>query len=196
MKKLYIMILALILALAMIVPMTIPVSADHLTDTKKPVAWVNGADCSNNDYKTPSPEIPYTLKMASSISVKYLFDGTTVGKVVTKAFSKDLGLHDIVHSTTFDQDETYWWRVDGSKCFQFVYIHPGGARFRVTMVDNGEGKNSAPDTNFWEIGVNVAPQGEPEVWVYIPFFDPDPMPIPNGNNQIHLPDYDKPIPSS
>jgi hypothetical protein len=191
MKKFYIMLLALILALAMIVPMTIPVAAAPPTDTKKPVAWVNGSDCSNNDYKTPSPEIPYTLKMASAISVKYLSDDTTVGKVVTKAFSNDLGLHEIVHSTAFDQDETYWWRNGDSKYFQFVYIQPNGNKFRVTMADNGEGKNSDPDTNYWE--VNVAPPGDPEIWA--PMFLPFPMPIPNGNNQIHLPDYDKPIPS-
>ncbi len=176
MKKFYIMLLALILALAMIVPMTIPVAADPPTDTKKPVAWVNGADCTNNDYA------PLGI-LSSSISVKYLSNETTVGKVVTKALDKVENVHIIVHSTTFDQNETYWWRDGDTKYFQFVYIEPEGTKYRITCIDNGEGKNSDTDANYWEIW---APIGDPPVWMWVPFFGL--TPLPNGNNQIHLPD--------
>jgi hypothetical protein len=171
MKKLYIMILALILAMAMIVPMTIPVAADPPEDTQKPLAWVNGADCTNNNYA------PFGL-LSSAISVKYLSDGTTVGKVVTQAIDKFSNLHIFVHSNTFDQEETYWGMDGDSKYFRFVYIEPDGDEFRVTLYDNGEGKKSDPDQNLWEES-----DGAGGWQTMFPL-----QPIPNGNNQIHLPD--------
>jgi len=171
--------LILILVLISCLVIALPVIADN---PPKPVAWVNGADCSGNDY-------PGAI-IASEISVKYLSDGTTVGKVITKILVKDklFGFHEIVHSTDFESGSTYWERDGDSKKFQFVYISPIGNKFRVTMVDNGEGKNSLPDTNFWEQWNPVT-----EVWDDL-FHSGGPVDLPNGNNQIHLPDYDNPIP--
>ena len=187
MRKLLIIVSSLTLVFVLLMSMSMPVMAakPEEKNDNKPVAWVNGASCSNNGL------LPVVI-LSSAISVKYLSDGTTVGKVVARIQYRDVPLPDMISkSKTFDQDETYWWRVGDSKYFQFVLIDSTGVMYRLTLVDAGEGKNSAPDKIFWEVNV-----GSPAVPDWESFFgNPEPLPVPNGNNQIHLPDYDKlPVP--
>ena len=166
-KKIINMSLALLLVLSVCLSVSISASAES---NNKPMAWVNSG---SNTNRTGFELIP-RYHSSEACSVKLLSDGTTVGKVVTHYLGKD---GSFTYTNIFDQDATLFYRAGDSKVAQFVCI-ADGYRFRVTFVDNGEGKNADPDTAFWEIWFGV----------WVPMFGPEPMPLANGNNQIHLPD--------
>ena len=144
--------LALVLVLGLCLATTLPVTAKNPPDNK-PVAWVNSGSNSNHNPGAHSSE---------AVSVKLLSDGTTVGKVI--AHNMDTGVREF--GNTFE-----------------VYMHqePSGLEYemRFTLVDNGEGKNSDPDTLMLEFWAGT--------WIPLSL---EPIALTNGNNQVHLPDED------
>ena len=162
--------LALVLVLGLCLATTLPVTAKNPPDNK-PVAWVNSGSNSNHNPGAHSSE---------AVSVKLLSDGTTVGKVI--AHNMDTGVREF--GNTFDQTETLFYRDGESKIAVFaVYMHqePSGLEYemRFTLVDNGEGKNSDPDTLMLEFWAGT--------WIPLSL---EPIALTNGNNQVHLPDED------
>ena len=176
-KKIINISLALLLVLSVCLSVSASVSAES---DKKPIAWVNSGSNTNHT----GFELVPRYHSSAVCSVKLLSDGTTVGKVITHYLGKD---GSFTYTNTFDQEATLFYKDNNSKVAQFVCI-ADGYRFRVTLVDNGEGKNAEPDTVMWEIWVNVMPPEAPPLFMWIPLFGPQPMPLANGNNQIHLPD--------
>ena len=109
MKRIYVIVLALILSLIMLIPAALPAAA--AAPDNSPVAWVSSASNSSN---SPFGHI------SQSVSVKLLMDGSTVGKFMVHDFSGNL----IYRGDTFNQTPgvTRFYSLNGVRIAEFEVL--------------------------------------------------------------------------